>query len=72
MNTNPNPIKNNYIQIIRKVKKLAFKSNKADAIRHQIEFLDKQAVELLSDSNAYYENRKLVWSLTDQLIKEAK
>lgn len=65
------PFKKNYIKFIKVrqcLKHIGFKQRKIDALKHRIYELDKESMSLVYNDKLYWENRKLVWELTDQLI----
>lgn len=62
--------------------KFGFTSRKQRAAQHKAEYLaslrakrdklDKQALELVGDNDAYYANRMASWRLTEIIIKEVR
>jgi len=58
--------------LIKLFSTLNFKQRKINKLKHQINLLDKQAIDLVYDNDAYWENRKTVWNLTQKLIKEVQ
>lgn len=54
------------------LKQLGFNVTNKDAIRHEIERLDREVFDLIDDDDAYWANRKACWDLTSLLIGEEK